>query len=179
MIALDRFTAKTSLVIKISSLRMRIEKVPYEACISPEMPRIYFKISICIDRCIFNITYYLSSNIFLINKVLIFSMYHQMYIYFIMQNILPKNRKKGSLFFSILLRVCVLVRGSVCSLVAIVFDIESFFFCHERPFPIHTFSYKKQNYDLSLEFLKFSAYLSLIFYLAPNLVWERGIVVPV
>ena len=102
MIALDRFTAKTSLVIKISSLRMRIEKVPYEACISPEMPRIYFKISICIDRCIFNITYYLSSNIFLINKVLIFSMYHQMYIYFIMQNILPKNRKKGSLFFSIL-----------------------------------------------------------------------------
>ena len=158
---------------------MRIEKVPYEACISPKMPRIYFKISICIDRCIFNITYYLSSNIFLINKVLIFSMHHQMYIYFIMQNILPKNRKRGPYFFLFCFECAYQCVGLFVASLPSFSTQKAFFFCHERPFPIHTFLYKKQKYDLSLEFFKLTAYLSLIFYLAPNLVWERGIVVPV
>ena len=54
MIAVDNFVAKTLLVMKINSLRrMHIAKVPYEASISPDMPRNYFKISMCIDRCIF------------------------------------------------------------------------------------------------------------------------------
>ena len=53
MIAVDNFVAKKLLVMKIKSLRMRIARVPYEASISPDMPRNYFKISMCIDRCIF------------------------------------------------------------------------------------------------------------------------------